>query len=148
MRYPRPLGSLLRPDSLSVGDALQAECKDGFYYNARVISKDRSGTSTSVEVRFVGFPASHNESYVEADRKLRVRRPAAELRAEQQAEHECRAWRDATEGQTADGRWLVERIVRAAKRKGRKMYVVRWEGYGPEGDTVEPFRGRKGSGHV
>jgi hypothetical protein len=36
------------------------------------------------------------------------------------------------------GLYEVDRIVRAARKGGRAGYVVRWAGYGPEGDTWEP----------
>ena len=88
---PRP-GSVLSPATLSEGDLAgwykHRQCIDGCWYNARVISKTGSRSNTRVEVRFVGFPASQNESYVVTDEKLRVRLPAKELKAEQQGEHD------------------------------------------------------------
>ena len=130
----RAPGALIAPVELSTGDLIQALDRDGFWYNAKVLEKRGSGTQQSLKVRFIGFPASHDREYREADQGLRVRLSAAALKAEQR----LRFHQGRVDGLQPDGKWLVEKIIKKRNRKGKgKEYLVRWEGWDDTWDTWE-----------
>ena len=56
-------GAILAPSALTEGDRVQARCRDGFWYNAKVIKKAGRGASVTATVNYVGFPATHDERF-------------------------------------------------------------------------------------
>ena len=51
-------GSLVLPRDLAVGARIQARDPEGFWYNAKVISKKGTGARASVIVHYTGFGKS------------------------------------------------------------------------------------------
>ena len=76
-------GTVLHPKDVQVGALLQARDPAGLWYNAKVIHKSGRGASVAATVHYIGFGPAEDEKFTARKAGLRVRLPAAALRAEQ-----------------------------------------------------------------
>ena len=137
MATPR---TLLRPTEVAVGDLVQARDPSGIWYNAKIIQKSGRGSSASATVHYIGFGKSEDEKFTASKEGLRVRLPAAALRAERQAkidEDVVEYFGGRTDGRHDDGTWEIERILMCRMHRGKKQWLVRWQGWTSEHDSWE-----------
>ena len=127
---PAP-GDLLRLSDLEINNKVQAMYEDGFWYNAYVLDKTGSGANTTVLVHFNGYPKSHRRWVHSAHNRVRARLPPSQLRRE----HEEAMFAGADTGRLGNQKWAAERLLKVRRCKGRREYLVRFEGYGPEADA-------------
>ena len=73
---------LCLPKNLKVGDRVQARDKQGFWYDAKVISRRGRGANLKVMVKYTGYADRHNTEFAAKDEGLREPVPPAELKAE------------------------------------------------------------------
>ena len=50
-------------------------------------------------------------------------------------EHEEAMFAGADTGRLGNQKWIAERLLKVRRFKGRREYLVRFEGYGPEADA-------------
>ena len=130
-------GAILAPSALTEGDRVQARCRDGFWYNAKVIKKAGRGASVTATVNYVGFPATHDERFTKAMAGLRQPLSKGDLkleRKEKELELEAARYGGSTLGLRSDGLWEIERVL---KKSGRR-YLIRWMGWSSEHDSFVP----------
>ena len=127
---PAP-GDLLRLSDLEINNKVQAMFEDGFWYNAYVLDKTGSGANTTVLVHFNGYPKSHRRWVHSAHNRVRARLPPSQLKRE----HEEAMFSGADTGRLGNQKWIAERLLKVRRFKGRREYLVRFEGYGPEADA-------------
>ena len=121
------------PAPLRIGAKVFARDHKGFWYAAKVID-ERSEPEKRFRVTFSGFPSNHDEWVPKARIRDDLTKPQILQR------NAAAAYSGNTTGFDAEeNTWIVDKIIakRQLHRRGVK-YLVRWEGFGPEGDTWEP----------
>ena len=92
------------------------------------------GASTTVRVHFNSYPKSHRREYTQESNGVRARLPPSQLKRE----HEEAMFSGADAGLLGNQRWVAERLLKVRRFKGRREYLVRFEGYGAEADAWCP----------
>ena len=122
------------PARVRVGAKLHAKDKHGYWYSAKVV-KTSSSDTTVCEVKFQGFPSSHNE-WVPRSRLLTdaTKTQIVELNA-------STSWPGNTGGLDAEsGTWIVDKILKKKVCRGAAQYQCTWEGHDEDHTTWEPKR--------